>query len=89
MTIEELAEEAVATAEFQKAYNVRKYAGSLLSELKTIPSDSKIGDERVKARLKSMKLNSANVIYNRFAKLDVNGNFEFEEFMEAVKKEME
>lgn len=87
MDITDLAEEAVDTAEFHKAYKVRKYAGKILDELETISIDSGMRNGSL-GRIEGVKMNAEDTMFNTFARLDVKGNFEFEEFMEEVKEEM-
>lgn len=88
MDITELVEEAVDTAEFVKAYRIRKYAGKILDELETLPIDSGMRNG-VLGRIEGVKMNAEDTMYNRFAMLDVKGDFEFEEFMEEVKGQIE
>lgn len=84
MNSTELAEEAVDTAEFVKAYKIRKYAGKILDELETLSVDSGMRNGAL-GRIEGVKMNAEDTMYNRFAMLDVKGDFEFEEFMEKVK----
>lgn len=88
MDMANLVEEAVDTAEFHKAYKIRKHTGKILEELKTIPIDSGLRSGSL-GIIEEVQRHAEDVMYDRFAMLDVKGNFEFEKFMEAVKKGME